>query len=235
MIKLYGFGPAFGLPDASPFVTKVSCHLRVHSIEYESLNGPEHLRNAPKSKLPFIDDDGKVVADSVFIIDHLKCKYGFDVDDWLSDEQKAIAQLISKSIDENLYWSIVHSRWINEDTWPTIKAEFFDSMPFPLSKIIPVIARRSTRKQIEGHGIGKHSDKEIQDIARRSLDSLSAMLGSKAYFLGDKISSLDIAVFSHFSGLGLTNIENEMNTLAQSYENLMAHAQKIKTAYYPEL
>jgi hypothetical protein len=29
MIKLLGYIPAFGLPDLSPFVTKVDCYLRM--------------------------------------------------------------------------------------------------------------------------------------------------------------------------------------------------------------
>ena len=235
MIKLYGFGPAFGLPDSSPFVTKVACHLRANKIEYECCNGPQHLRNAPKKKLPFIEDEGEIIADSVFIVDHIKQKYNADVDHWITNEQAAIAQLVSKSIEENLYWSVVNSRWNNDDTWPKIKQEFFSPLPFPLNHIIATVARRSTRQQLVGNGIGKHSQAEILEITRRSLDSLSDMLGSKKFFFSDQVSSLDISVFSIVSGLCLSEIDNETNRLARSYENLEALCQRLKVDYFPEI
>ncbi len=34
MITLYGFGPAFGLPDPSPFVTKVETFLKMANLPY---------------------------------------------------------------------------------------------------------------------------------------------------------------------------------------------------------
>jgi glutathione S-transferase len=235
MIKLYGFGPSFGMPDSSPFVCKIDLYLRVCGIEFESVNNVSNLRKAPKAKLPFIEDNGELIADTVFIIDHLKQQHSADVDSWLAPEQRASAQLIGKSIDENLYWSVVHSRWINDDTWPIIRAQFFDSMPFPLNKIVPSIARRATQKQLVGHGIGKHSDAQVQDIARRSLDSLEVLLGDKDYFFGDKISSLDITVFGTVGALALATIDNEMNQLARSYEKLNRLLHRIKHDYYPDL
>jgi len=65
MITLYGFGPAFGLPDPSPFVTKAEVLLKMAGLEFRTdANG---FRKAPKRKLPYIDDGGTIVADSTFI------------------------------------------------------------------------------------------------------------------------------------------------------------------------
>ena len=235
MIKLYGFGSAFGLIDPSPFVTKIDLSLRYFGIEFESVADQQMLRKAPKQKFPFIVDDGQIVADSVFILDHLKQKYSADADHWLSPEQKAIAQLVGKSLEENLYWTLVHSRWVNEDTWPTIRKEFFDGLPFPLNKIIASVARKSTIKQINGHGMGKHSDDEINDIANRSLTSLSVLLDDNDYFFGDKLSSLDITAFAMVGALTLANIDNPLNQIAKEHENLVEFTKRIKQQYYPVL
>ncbi len=35
MITLYGFGPAMGLPEISPFVTKAHILLRMAGLSYE--------------------------------------------------------------------------------------------------------------------------------------------------------------------------------------------------------
>ncbi len=61
MITLYAFGPQFSLPDPSPFVTKAEVLLKMAKLPYEiDLKG---FRKAPKGKLPYIKDDGELIAD----------------------------------------------------------------------------------------------------------------------------------------------------------------------------
>lgn len=235
MIKLYSFGPAFNLADPSPFVAKVDLYLKANGIEFESIPSANNLQKAPKGKLPFIDDNGTIIADSSFIVEHLKQHHNADIDSWLNEEQKATAHLMTKSLEENFYWCIVHSRWICEDTWPIVRAQFFDTMPFPLNKIVPIIAHRNVMKNMKGHGLGRHSDEEIMSIAKQSLESLSTLLGNKAYYFGDKISSLDICVYSMVSNLTQSNINNKMSQMAREFENLVSFTQRIKNEYYPEL
>ena len=79
MIKLYQFRPAFGLPNASPFCMKVENYLRMAGLAYECPRGAD-MRKAPKGKMPYIEDEGSLIADSSFIIDHLKRKYGDPLD-----------------------------------------------------------------------------------------------------------------------------------------------------------
>jgi len=65
MITLYAFGPAFGLPDVSPFVTKVEMLLKMAGLDYRT--DTKGFSKAPKGKLPYIADDGEMIADSTFI------------------------------------------------------------------------------------------------------------------------------------------------------------------------
>ena len=94
MITLYTFGPAFGLPDPSPFVTKVEVLLKMANLAYQT--DSTGFRRAPKRKLPYIDDDGEQVADSTLIRWHLENKYRIDFDKGLSAEQRAIAWAFEK-------------------------------------------------------------------------------------------------------------------------------------------
>jgi glutathione S-transferase len=65
MITLYTFGPSAGLPDISPFVMKAEVLLKMAGLPYRT--DTTGFRKAPKGKLPYIDDDGEIVADSTFI------------------------------------------------------------------------------------------------------------------------------------------------------------------------
>ena len=125
MITLFSFGPQFGLIDPSPFVLKVDAYLRMTNIPFTSSPSFGNLQRSPKGKLPYIEDNGQLIADSFFILQYLKNQYNISLDEHLSTEQKALAHLVTKSIDENLYWCIVHSRWVRDDTWPTVKQAFF--------------------------------------------------------------------------------------------------------------
>jgi len=125
MIKLYTFGEKFGVADPSPFVLKVDAYFRMAAIEFENINLPNNLTKAPKGKLPFIDDGGEIVADSQAIIEHVKSYSNKDLDKDLTNEQQAIAYLVTKSLDENLYFVLVYSRWVRDDTWPLLKEAFF--------------------------------------------------------------------------------------------------------------
>ena len=74
MLTVYKFGPAWGTPDISPFVVKLETYLRLAGIPYDTKPGDP--RKAPKRKIPYIVDDGTVVGDSRFIVEHLETKRG---------------------------------------------------------------------------------------------------------------------------------------------------------------
>jgi glutathione S-transferase len=232
MITLYGFNEAFGLVDASPFVLKVDAYLRMAGLEFERKSAVANLRTAPKGKLPYIVENGQTIADSAFILDYLNAKPGVTMYADLCPEQRAQSYLIAKSLDENLYWCLLYSRWMRDQTWPLTKATFFGSLPFPLNKLVPVVVRRGVRSALLKQGMGRHSDTEIQQILVNTLDSLSILLGSKTYFMNDKPSVLDACVFGFLAEFILADIDNDFNAIARRYENLSAFCRQIHSRFY---
>jgi hypothetical protein len=70
MITLFGFGPAFGLPDPSPFVMKTEVRLKMAGLPYRfERSGPQA---APKGKIPFMEENGLRIGDSTFIRAHIE-------------------------------------------------------------------------------------------------------------------------------------------------------------------
>ena len=107
MTKLYQFEPAFGLPNASPFCKKLETYLRRAALPFEvPPTSLRDLRKAPKGKMPYIKNGGKILADSTIIIDHSKRTYGDRLDGWLSAKQQAVALAFQRLIEENLYWAV---------------------------------------------------------------------------------------------------------------------------------
>ena len=231
MITLHGFGEKFGVKDPSAPVLKVSTYLRMADINYKVDNSPNNLKKALKGKLPFINDDGKVIPDSQFIFEYLKQNY-VDLDSELSKKQKAQAYLITKSLDENLYFISVYSRWLCDDTWQHVKKEFFGDLPLIIKSIIPNMIRKKMKRTLFGQGLTKHTHQEILHIAKQSFQALSDLLADEKYFFGSTPSSLDAAAYGILANFIDMNISNQFNTLARDYQNLVDYCNRIKTEYY---
>jgi glutathione S-transferase len=75
-MKVYGFGSKLGVEDPSPFVMKVITWLKMKEIPFEYVGDPSQLSSSPKGKLPYIEDEGVIVADSAFIFEYLDKEYG---------------------------------------------------------------------------------------------------------------------------------------------------------------
>jgi glutathione S-transferase len=234
MITLHGFGEGFGLIDPSPFVLKVDVYLRMTGLEYSRVSNMGNMRKAPKGKLPFIVDGERTIADSSFIIEHLAKKPGGDLNAWLNAEQKAYSYLVTKSLDENLYFCLVYARWIRDDGWNQTKFELFSSLPIPIKWIVPALIRRGVKDTIKKQGLGRHGHDEVRHVLTRSLDSLSVMLGDKPYFMGDKPCELDAAAFGLLAELILSRSDTSFNTVARSYDNLQAYCLNIQKRFYGE-
>lgn len=237
MIKLYSFGSSFGVMDPSPFVVKVDVFMKMAQLPYETTASADNLKIAPKGKLPFIvdsvaDNEVNTVADSEAIIEYLSHKYQVQLDEHLSTEQKAQAYLLTKSLDENLYWCLVYSRWILESTWPIVNKTFFGALPFPLRLFVPSLIRKNVKKNLHGQGTARHSKEEILVISNKSFAALSTLLAEKKYFFGDNPSSFDAVVYAILCQFILTDYNNEFNDKARGYANLVEFCQRIEQKYY---
>ena len=182
MITLFGSGPNFGLPDASPFVTKAETLLRMSKLPFEK--ALMSFSKAPKGKIPYIDDDGEMLGDSTFIRWHLEKKYGLNFDQGLTTEQRAIAWAFEKMAEDNLYWVSVHARWMDDANFKKGPRVFFKAAPAAIRPLVVAMIRRQVRKSLHGQGMGRHSAKEIAALGSRSVDAIADYLAEKPFFMG---------------------------------------------------
>ena len=232
MIKLYQFKPAFGLPNASPFCMKVETYLRMAGLPYECPRGAD-LRKAPKGKMPYIEDGDARVADSSFIIDYLKQKYGDTLDAHLSERERAQALAIQRLLEEHLYWAAVYARWVEDAGFKASSEAFFDGMPALLKLLVPKLARRGMIKELHGHGMGRHSRDEIYALGCRDIAALAQLLGAEDYFMGAQPSSVDAAAYASIANLLWVPLESPLRDEARKHANLEAYCQRMKARYFP--
>ena len=232
MITLYQFSPNWGLPNASPFCMKLETYLRManlpHTVVYE-----DTLDKAPKKKMPYIEDEGKKIGDSNLIIDYLINTYGDRTDSNLSPSDRGISLAMRRMIDENLYWCLVYSRWMNEKGWEITRSAYFGNLPPVIKQILPGVLRKATRKSLEGHGMGKHSEEEVYAIGCRDLVALSGFLSDKPFFFGNEPTILDASAYAIVYNLIKAPIESPLKQKAQQLENLMSFCDRMTTRFYP--
>ncbi len=232
MITLYGFGPAFGIPDPSPFVIKVEVLLKMAGLAFRTdTNG---LTKAPKRKLPFIDDGGTIVSDSTFVRWYIEKTYGFDFDATLSAEQRAVAWAFEKMAEEHLYWGIVHARWMDDANFDRGPRKFFKNVPAPLRPAAIAFMRRRIRGVLYAQGLGRHSREEVERLVIRSIDAIADYLGDKPFFMGGVPTGVDATIFGFLCGTMCPPFETPLRTAAERHENLRRYIGRMAARYYPD-
>jgi glutathione S-transferase len=192
------------------------------------------FRKAPKGKLPYIEDGGVIIADSTFIRMHLECAHGVDFDAGLTSEQRAIEWAFEKMLEDHLYWALIHARWIIDENFAAGPSRFFAAVPAPLRPLVHAMVRREVRRNLKGHGIGRHSDDDICRLAVRDLQALADFLGDKPFLMGEKPCGADATAFAFVAGTLTPCFKTPIRVSAELQPNLVAYRDRMLARYYPQ-
>lgn len=234
MIVLHQFARTWGIPNLSQFCVKVETYLRMAKRPYRIVES--FPLKAPRGKLPFIEDQGRKIADSRLIVQYLKATYGDPLDAHLSAEQKGIATSYQRLLEEHLYWVGMMSRWAyTEQNWQVNKQAIFGVLP-PIARDLAATAyRRRIKGQILGHGLGRLDTEEAFRLGQEDLDALADFLADKPYFMGDRPTSLDASAYGILVNTLGCPIESPLKDHALAKGGLAAYCQRMQAEFFPEL
>jgi glutathione S-transferase len=231
MIILYQFEPALGVRNPSPFCLKLETYLRMVNLPYEVAPNAD-VRQAPKKKLPYIQDGDRTIADSGFVIDYLKQTYGDPLDQHLSLQEQAISLAFQRLMEEHFYWVALYSRWGEEKNWPMTRQAFFSNLPPILRSILPGLVRKDLLRSLYGQGIGRHSQNEIYDLGQRDLKALSHFLSDKPFLMGEKPTSLDATGYGILANIIRCEVSSVLSDSAQQFDNLGAYCERMEAQFW---
>lgn len=236
MITVYGYVPAWGLPDISPYVTKLVNYMTFAGIPFEYRNQSLATldEDSPFGKLPYIvDSDGTKVGDSNRIIEYFKDKYGDPLDADQTPEEAAQALAFNRLVEEHLYWSgVIQPRWRYPDQY-----EIYIPYIVQGAEVTPELrdALMAFRDRIvaefDGQGMGRRPDDEVLAFLKADVDALSDYLGDKPYFTGDKLRSLDASVYSTIRHITDVPWDWPGRDHARGKANLVAYADRIRDEF----
>jgi glutathione S-transferase len=232
VLKAFHLPGGWGLASVSPFCLKLDAFLRMTGIPHESITAAAPF-GAPMGKAPWIEHDGRKIGDSSLIIAHLIDQFGIDPDAALSPAQRGQAVAIQRLVEENLYWAMVYDRWVRPENWPILKRSVLGAIPAPVRTVLAPFARRGVRKQLNGHGLGLHSEANIGWIAQRDIDALGAMLGEQPWFFGAQPTTADAVVFSLLANIHYPEFASPMKAMIAAHPNLVSFIERFRARVYP--
>lgn len=234
MIKLYGFGPGVGQPDLSPFVTKVMILLRMAGIPFEKIDGIGAARKAPRGKLPFIEDRGRIVSDSRVIKRYLADTHGADFSGGYDERTLMMGLLAERTLEESSYFFAVERRWIRPDGWKVMRDAAFGGMPAPVRLLVAPLVRRSVLNSLKGQGTARMSEAENDMLCAENSRAVASLLGDKPYLLGDRPSGADATVLAFAIAATARAFPGPIRDAILGEPNLAAYRDRLASEFLPE-
>lgn len=221
-----GRGPC--APSITPFAIKLESYLRLAKIPYQNVHD---MKTSSKGKFPWIEYNGDIIADSQFCIEYLNKKLNIDINKHLTDEQRGIGRAFQKMFEENTYWALALYRWYYD---ADLKAIAAFKLPFFMKWFIKRTLSRTVKKNAVGHGIGRHSEKELYKIMCDDLKALSDFIGKKKYLFGDKPSEMDCAIFGQLAQMLWQSYGNQSEKALKGFPNLCDYCERMKETIWPD-
>jgi len=232
-LTVYGYVPAWGVPDISPYVTKLVYYLHMTGHEHEWQ--PQSLAtlddDSPNGKLPYVVlDDGTKITDSNRIIHYLEAHSESPLDEGMTAAEKAQALAWKRLMEEHLYWSgVIQPRWREDAGWETY-------IPYIVqgAEVTPELRaaldgfRARIMAEFDGQGMGRRSEEEVFEVFREDVDALSTYLGDKPFFLGDTPRTLDASVYSFVRHLTDVPFDWPGRDYTRGKSNLVAYAERMR-------
>jgi glutathione S-transferase len=195
VIRLYQF-------EISPFCDKIRRILHVKGQAYEAVEVPlsragRDVRGLdPAGKLPVIEHEGRVVADSTDIAHYLEERFPEPALLPRDPRERALCHVFEDWADESLYFYEMRLRFTfprNARRWiPRLVAHD----PGWMQGLAPLVLPRAMRRLTRAQGVGRKSPQQVLADVTRHLDAVDALLEGSEWLVGAALSLADIAVFA---------------------------------------
>ena len=227
-VRLHQFKEVWGR-NISPFTLKLESWLILAGIAYEVVPVTNPKRG-PTGKLPFIEDQGRLIGDSSLIIEHLSKTRGVDLDAALDAETRAEALSLKRLLEEHLYFILAYGRWIDPEGWPTARQGVFGFLPPGLREAVGAAVRLRVRRDLWGQGIARHHRRDIYAMAEADLAAVATLLDDGPFFFQGRPGTLDCTAYGMLANILLVPVENELKRIAARFANLRAFCHAMEWA-----
>jgi glutathione S-transferase len=225
-MKVYQWASEGVLPNSSPFCMKLETYLKIMKIDH-TIVPTNNIGKSPKKTMPYIEVDGLLISDSQFIIEMLEKKQQNPMDGFLDDKQKALALCVRYTFENELVYILMYYRWLVEKGWNTFSRVMFSNVPSVVRILVGGILRKSVLKTLHSQGVSRHSEEEILSKSENIIAAASSFLGTNSFFFGEKVSTLDLVVYSMVANVLYGGVENPLIEQIKKHQNLVEHSSRV--------
>ena len=220
MITLFSYPELFGLADNNPYGLKIFTFLKLVGLPFHH----QHLfdaSQAPRSQLPYIEDDDERIGDSDTIIGHLTQKYDLTIDRALTPAERVTDHLVRRTLDD-LYWVMSYSRWKDPQFWPLFRDALLRQHA-NLTEQALAAAQQYNFQRYYYQGIGRYEPGEVYQRGTADLQAVASLLGNGPYLFGREPRSADAGIYGFLANIYFYEIETPLKVFVASRSNLVQH------------
>ncbi|MCF6766106.1 glutathione S-transferase family protein [Thiotrichales bacterium 19S3-7] len=235
MMKLYQFPPIDNMPNLSPFCMKLESYLKAMEIPYQVIETFDP-RKSPTGKIPFVEIDVHMIADSGLIISRLEAQSNSPMQAKLTTTEKATSLAFMRLMEEHLYWVILYSRWV-DDVGVSVWADKIQQA-MGLSKIAFKLifsgVRKNIEKSLQAHGIGRHNKTDMYVLAQDDIKAIADFLGGRDFCFGNKPTLMDHCLYAFICSIICVDWDYPLKTFTLKCQNLIDHFDRMMVLYFPK-
>uniref|UniRef100_A0A183BV15 Failed axon connections fax protein/glutathione s-transferase-like protein n=1 Tax=Globodera pallida TaxID=36090 RepID=A0A183BV15_GLOPA len=238
VVQLVQFPRTHTIISPSPFALKLETFLRMNNIKYHNVSN-DFTKASAKGQSPFIELNGRQFPDSGMCIEHLHSHFKLSIDNHLSANERAQLRAFNMLIEESLFRCLQCDR-SKDYGWLASDKGYAPLLPsvqkFLFQKLLIKQLQSRLKKTCVGQGYGRHTQEEIDDIAKKDLMAISTFLGEKPFFFGDNPTTLDATLFGHLVQFTDAPLKTDAIKpfIETSTPNLVAYVQRMKERYWPD-
>lgn len=187
--------------DISPFCDKVRRILNVKGVAYETRDPrltevDAFKKKSPAGRLPVLDHDGTIIADSSDIARFLEDTYPRPALIPPEPHLAAQVQVLEDWADESLYFFELTMRLTWETNAPRVVGELLDAARAPalLKAVAPRQVMQRYGKVVAAQGLGAMPRPQLLRHLDRNIAAVDGWLGDGDWLVGGSLSLADIAV-----------------------------------------
>ncbi|MFQ5699586.1 MAG: glutathione S-transferase family protein [Myxococcota bacterium] len=231
MIRLYQF-------EISPFCDKIRRVLHVKRQRYEIVEVPisrslsSVRRVNPIGKLPTLEHDGRIVADSSDIARYLEEVFPEPSLLPSDSRERALVHVLEDWADESLYFYEMTLRFTLPHNARRSVPALLAHDPAWLARALGPWIPRLMRRTVRGQGVGRKPGEQLLCDVERHVGAVSGLLGEGRWLVGDRLSLADISVHAQLRCIGETD---EGGKLIEARPRVRAWLDRVEAATAPSV
>jgi glutathione S-transferase len=228
-LRVFTFGPQWGLPTAGPFGLKLEMCLRMANTAYERVI-EDDLRKGPKRKSPWIEQGELRMGDTALILAHL----GLDLDAGLTARERGQGLALRRLLEEHWHQVLEYELFIHPAGRAARSEEFRASMKAPAAWVVGHVLHRHFRRHLFERGLLRHGEREIQALAEADIDAVSAWLEGRQWAIADRPTLTDATVFGLLAVPLWTTQPTPAFAYARGQRVLVDYTERVRARFFPE-